>query len=499
MPTFAQKQKPIQKANSGSFMKPGQAFSGHSHDISPIHYLQHNIWNQAVPRTLQASAEQLKANQVRGKSSGFAHDFSRIHIYGRSPIQVQPKLTVNTPADPFEHEADRIADQVMRIPETKLQPGCVCGGECPKCRAEQLGRTHGLLQTKHIQANDSLVSLVPPMDHDILRSSGQPLDQATRAYFEPRFGYSFSDVRVHTTDDASTLAESIHARAFTLGRNVAFAASEYQPDTVAGRQLIAHELTHVVQQSIGAQPQRGPVPTISHTPSPSVQRAGDPTKTPKDTDLASPAPEIPQALLIRNESGPDPNDCGGYSWLISWLLAKDSAAGGHIVQHIVVDYSIKNWLGLDITSKIVKPHWNFWEAWRVKAGEGTARMVMPGEGKAETAPKPETEPAGSKGGTSAPSFPVPYSAGSDDFRDADTGRGTSGKIVVTGDAKFYEGLVTLPPDFIYHNPDTQSKVLPSTTTDPNLKGGTPNVDHDITVEWDCDFTKSKTKILSHKP
>ena len=116
------------------------------------------------------------------------------------------------------------------------------------------------------------------------------------------------------------------------------------------------------------------------------------------------------------------------------------------------------------------------------------------------APQPSATPSpATKGGKLVPPLTLPYSAGNDTFSDPDTGTGTAGKIVVTGDAQFYEGLVALPPDFISNNPETEAEAAPSTTTDPKLLGGTPNVDHDLTVEWDCKFSKSKTKILSHKP
>jgi hypothetical protein len=98
----------------------------------------------------------------------------------------------------------------------------------------------------------------PPIVHEALRSSGQPLDSATRAYFEPRFGHDFGDVRVHADALAAQSADAVHALAFTLGQDIVFAAGRYRPETPGGRRLLAHELTHVVQQAgqtAGAQPQ----------------------------------------------------------------------------------------------------------------------------------------------------------------------------------------------------------------------------------------------------
>jgi len=95
---------------------------------------------------------------------------------------------------------------------------------------------------------------VPPIVHDVLRSPGQPLDAATRAFMDPRFGHDFSRVRVHTDTAAAGSAQNVNALAHTAGRNVVFGAGQFAPGTSSGRQLLAHELTHVVQQSAAGDP-----------------------------------------------------------------------------------------------------------------------------------------------------------------------------------------------------------------------------------------------------
>ncbi len=97
--------------------------------------------------------------------------------------------------------------------------------------------------------NPTPVHHVPPLVHDVLRSSGQPLDATTRAFMEPRFGHDFSEVRVHTDAHAAASARAVDALAYTVGNDVAFAQGQYAANTTAGRRLIAHELTHVAQQS----------------------------------------------------------------------------------------------------------------------------------------------------------------------------------------------------------------------------------------------------------
>lgn len=88
---------------------------------------------------------------------------------------------------------------------------------------------------------------VPESVHDTLASEGQHLDGETQALMEPRFGYSFGHVRIHTDERAAQSAQEINARAYTVGHDVAFAPGQYEPGTQEGRGLLAHELTHVVQ------------------------------------------------------------------------------------------------------------------------------------------------------------------------------------------------------------------------------------------------------------
>lgn len=128
-----------------------------------------------------------------------------------------------------------------------LQRKCACGnhtggGECKDCRKKKQN-----LQRR--KGNGSEPIGVPPVVHDVLRSSGQPLDPATRAFMEPRFGYDFSGVRVHTDDRAAKSTNAVNAWAYTAGRNIVFGRGRYEPRTAEGQRLLAHELTHVVQQS----------------------------------------------------------------------------------------------------------------------------------------------------------------------------------------------------------------------------------------------------------
>jgi hypothetical protein len=178
----------------------------------------------------------------------FAYDFSRIPVRNNAPIILQPKFTISSPTDAYEQEADQIAHQVMRMSEPH-QERVNDYGENPISRNKQLDRKR--LQTKRVQANDTGDIAAPPIVHEALNSSGQPLDPATRAFFEPRFGYDFSRVRVHTDGKAVESARGVAAQAFTVGEHIVFGKSQYAPFDATGQHLLAHELTHVVQQSTG--------------------------------------------------------------------------------------------------------------------------------------------------------------------------------------------------------------------------------------------------------
>jgi len=195
---------------------------------------------------------------VRGPS----WEFSKIPIFppdspavsGTSPVSapvpVQRKLAVGEVNDPLEHEADRVADQVMRMPHPRLQRKCSCGGTCPECsRKDEIEPQQGSVQVKHVGPTRAAQTEVPPIVHEVLRSPGQPLDPITRAYMEPRFGHDFSRVRIHTDTAAGQSARDINAHAYTAGHIIVLGHGQYAPTRREGQKLIAHELVHVVQQS----------------------------------------------------------------------------------------------------------------------------------------------------------------------------------------------------------------------------------------------------------
>ncbi|MEN6488607.1 MAG: DUF4157 domain-containing protein [Smithella sp.] len=98
--------------------------------------------------------------------------------------------------------------------------------------------------------NEHEAASAPPLVKEVLRSPGQPLEGKTRSFFEQRLGHDFSRVRVHTDERAAKSAQEVNALAYTVGRNISFGSGQFAPETEAGRKLLAHELTHVLQNEI---------------------------------------------------------------------------------------------------------------------------------------------------------------------------------------------------------------------------------------------------------
>lgn len=226
----------------------------------------------------------------------------------------QAKLTVSTPGDPYEREADRVAETVMRMPDPVVRrvPLAVREDEDEETVATKLETEQGKQpddkdesgqpkpirdtpprrQTREDEDKEKLptepvikrreeeeetdnpllarsVTTVPASTPAIspavsanvhaMQGSGSQLPPSTRAFFESRFGTDFSHVRVHTDSRAVETADSLKARAFTVGPNIAFGAGQYSPESSEGKRLLAHELTHVVQQT-GSKVHRAPEP-----------------------------------------------------------------------------------------------------------------------------------------------------------------------------------------------------------------------------------------------
>ena len=163
---------------------------------------------------------------------------------------------------------------ITAAPAVLLQRTCDCGQhalgreQCDGCKKKKL--------TLHRRATNSFSPRsTPGIVHDVLRSSGQPLDTATRSFMEPRFGCDFGQIRIHTDARASESARAVSALAYTVNDHIVFQQGNYNPASPAGRRLLAHELTHVVQNRIHAGHIQAALPEISNPADSSEREATD--------------------------------------------------------------------------------------------------------------------------------------------------------------------------------------------------------------------------------
>lgn len=162
MRAFAQKQNQPQRPVSSSLARSRTATPAPHHRADLILHLQCTIGNQAVQRMLQTHSEELKVGLTGTTSPHFGQDFSRVPIHPPATGAVQTKLAINKPGDEYEQEADRVAEQVMRMPEPQLQWAGACGGGHPQCPTKQQRREQEGLQTTRLPASDLSPTAVPP-------------------------------------------------------------------------------------------------------------------------------------------------------------------------------------------------------------------------------------------------------------------------------------------------------------------------------------------------
>lgn len=199
----------------------------------------------APPRPLPARAR---------AAGGTAWSLSRVAVHPPARA-VRPGLTVGAANDPAEAEADRVADRVMASPApaprgASPDSAAVIRRKCDSCRDEdEAGSASGAPAIQLSPAASPAAAPAGAAEAAIAGlGAGTPLPRTERDFFEPRFGHDLSGVRVHTGEAAQAASRSLGARAFTLGADIAFAAGAYAPRSRDGRRLIAHELTHVLQQ-----------------------------------------------------------------------------------------------------------------------------------------------------------------------------------------------------------------------------------------------------------
>jgi pyrrolidone-carboxylate peptidase len=161
---------------------------------------------------------------------------------------LQFKLSVGTPDDPFEKEADTMADSVMRMPaESIVQRKCTQCEEEEKARMKPLASSiTPFIQTKSNgegSASDAVSSQISSS-----RGNGSQMDRETKTFMESRFGTDFSNVKIHNGKESVQMSSELNAKAFTVGSDIYFNEGQYNTGSESGRHLLAHELTHTLQQ-----------------------------------------------------------------------------------------------------------------------------------------------------------------------------------------------------------------------------------------------------------
>jgi hypothetical protein len=254
---------------------------------------------------------------------------------------VQARLTLGAPDDAQERDADAVADRVMRMPDGAA--GVPAGSgvvqrKCAQCEEEEaLQRRTAQEETEEEEvqakaapggAGGAGVAADTAARIRSRRGAGEPLPAAERAFFEPRLGHDLSGVRIHADAAAAEMNRGLHARAFTVGSDVFFGPGEFRPGTPSGRHLMAHELTHVLQQA----------------------GAGEATL---------------RRLAISRHSFSQ-GDCGQrrVEWVFS--LSQAAATDGYIVQKVV---PAEVTMGCGLFGGLSMDSQTYWEAWKIKKGD----------------------------------------------------------------------------------------------------------------------------------
>lgn len=218
-----------------------------------------------------------KQSEAQGKHIVDTQSFHHSHSawFNFAKLGIQPKLKVSQPGDFYEQEADRVAELVMRmsvnhsaVPITARKEHGI-DRKCSDCGMEEE-------ETKINRKPSSSSNLEETTDqianeiNNIRSSSGSTLDASTQEFMESRFGYDFGKVRIHADERAAKSSNSMNALAYTVGNDIIFGQGQYRQDTLEGKKLLAHELTHVVQQTGGSSGNSKPheIPSLNAASSP---------------------------------------------------------------------------------------------------------------------------------------------------------------------------------------------------------------------------------------
>ena len=247
------------------------------------------------PKPVSASAA--RPNMSRTASTYLNYDFGRIPLHPPATQAEQATVAISEPSDESEQQADRLADQVM----SENRP------------IDRSNRQVGSDTKDPIAASG-----------DYSSRGENALEPEDRRFFESRLHHNFADVKIYSDREANRSALALHARAYTTGNTISFAAGEYRPGTAVGRHLLAHELSHVIQQR-----------SVTTPGIPLIQR--QPKDKPKETPAQQPAK--PQTLQQSKVDTADPV-FNGTSQIIDAVLQRNQTLAPYIGDRIKKGFSV---------------------------------------------------------------------------------------------------------------------------------------------------------------
>jgi len=238
--------------------------------VKQILYLQQTVGNRAVNRFLQAKFKVGPPNDIYEKEADQVADkvMKMPHPVSRAPMQRQDEKEDEAQTKPLSDTITPVIRQKTEDEEKEAQTKLLIQREAEE--KEEQDQAKPLLQRQAGEGSGGQVSSGLENRLSASKGGGQSMSSDTRSFMEPRFGADFSDVRIHTGSDAAEMNKDINAQAFTTGKDIYFGSGNYNTDTSGGKRLLAHELTHVVQQGSAVQRKK----LVNQSSPEVIQRAG---------------------------------------------------------------------------------------------------------------------------------------------------------------------------------------------------------------------------------
>jgi hypothetical protein len=237
-------------------------------DKSSQKYGLHIIKNQSISNKQSSNNNNHHSQSVINQLSNLNQNISNNGIQQQQPpssfhpgvhfnfANIQTKFKVSQPGDIYEQEADRAAEEVMRMSSSLEANLPILDNndkklhrKCESCQDEEeekikIRRKMSSSEKSHLEASENVAQDID----DTLQQEGSPLDRSTKEFMESRFGFDFSKVKIHNDEKSAESAQRINALAYTLGEDIFFGPGQYTPHLREGKKLLAHELAHVIQQ-----------------------------------------------------------------------------------------------------------------------------------------------------------------------------------------------------------------------------------------------------------